>query len=58
MSSERHPKFLGVGPLVADRTSVFKLKSRTDITYAEVEGLRQYSVAVVRNTVTKFIMMQ
>lgn len=58
MSSERRPKFLWVGPLVADRTSIFKLKSRTDITYSEIGGLRQYSVAVVRNTVTKFIMMQ
>lgn len=58
MSSERRSKFLWVGPLVSGSTRIFKLKSRTDIRYSEVEGLRQYSVAVVRNTVTKFIMMQ
>ncbi len=55
MSSERRPQFQWVGPLAASNTSLYKLKSRTDIKFSDETGLRAYSVAVVRDTITKQI---
>lgn len=56
-SPERRDLFKWVGPLYTSETKLFRLKSRPEITYSEYYQFRGYSVAWVRGSVTKQVML-
>lgn len=56
-SPERQNLFKWVGPLEASGTLIYRLKTRTDIELSDISQLRSYSIAIVRDTVTKQFML-